>query len=213
VHAETIEFYDNNAAALSAQYDSADMGQLYRQISRLVPVGGRVLEIGCGSGRDSRKLSELGYEITACDASRGMIEVAKAAQSALNIDYLCKSFPVRDDDPILLQHFDLVLSVGMIMHLPHEQIPVFVEQASAMLAENGIFMLSWCNRKADDRRLYETVEKEYLCDLLKRNSFDLVDYESTPDSLGRSIVWHQVVARKVGRAESFDEIGACGVRD
>jgi len=203
MHVETIAFYDHNADALAAQYDAADMSSMYRLISRLLPADGRILEIGCGNGRDARKLSEMGFSVTACDASCEMIEIARAAKRLERVKYHCKAFPVQSGDSILSCRFDLVLSVAMIMHLPLAQIPDFIEQISAMLVANGIFIFSWCNRESCDERLYEKVTREYIFSLLRGNSLEIIDCATTKDSLGRAIDWFQVVARK--RSETLKD--------
>jgi SAM-dependent methyltransferase len=41
--------------------------------------GGRVLDVACGTGKSLRALLELGYEVTGCDISAAMLEVARAA--------------------------------------------------------------------------------------------------------------------------------------
>jgi SAM-dependent methyltransferase len=43
------------------------------------PAGGRVLDLGCGPGLDSRALGALGFTVVAIDASAGMVAEARAA--------------------------------------------------------------------------------------------------------------------------------------
>jgi SAM-dependent methyltransferase len=40
--------------------------------------GSRILELNCGTGEDARFLAEKGHDVVACDASEGMIAVAKS---------------------------------------------------------------------------------------------------------------------------------------
>lgn len=46
------------------------------------PGSGPAADIGCGEGRQSRLLSELGYEVTACDPVAAMLDAARASDSA-----------------------------------------------------------------------------------------------------------------------------------
>jgi SAM-dependent methyltransferase len=42
-----------------------------------LPSGGRVLEVGCGPGRETRLLAERGYEIVAVEVGEAMVDVAR----------------------------------------------------------------------------------------------------------------------------------------
>src|SRR6516225_8744251 len=53
-----------------------DMSDLYAPFLREIPPGGRILDAGCGSGRDSRAFTRLGYEVVSIDASRQMVLAA-----------------------------------------------------------------------------------------------------------------------------------------
>jgi ubiquinone/menaquinone biosynthesis C-methylase UbiE len=46
----TLLYDDNNAQSLANHYEMAEMGDTHRTLLRHLPEGGRVLEVGCGSG-------------------------------------------------------------------------------------------------------------------------------------------------------------------
>ena len=72
----TINYYQNHAQAFFADTIGVDMSSLYAPfIAHLVP-GARVLDAGCGSGRDSRAFLEMGYQVEAFDASSEMVRMA-----------------------------------------------------------------------------------------------------------------------------------------
>lgn len=197
MHTETIAYYDRCSGVLSAQYARADMSWLCQKIECLIPPGACILEVGCGNGRDARKLASKGFSVTACDASPGMLAHARVDGKHGNLKFLCRAFPLQEDDDLLSSRFDLVLSIAMIMHLPQDQLALFVKQVSSMLNVNGKVFLSWCNRKSEDGRLYENIEVEYLIALLRSNSVDVLECAVTNDSLGRPVTWNSIVARKL----------------
>ncbi|RLK59318.1 class I SAM-dependent methyltransferase [Actinokineospora cianjurensis] len=49
--------------------------------------GTRVLDIGCGTGRDAGYLARLGYEVTAVDLSRSMLAFAAARHNAVDFQH------------------------------------------------------------------------------------------------------------------------------
>jgi len=68
---------------------------------------GRVLDIGCGAGRHSLYLQERGLDVTAIDASRGAIDVAKqrGVRKAL-------VRPIEEIDKFADRTFDSVIMMG-----------------------------------------------------------------------------------------------------
>jgi SAM-dependent methyltransferase len=50
----TVDYYDNHAQECSRKYEAADMSHLDHLLLRHLPEkGARVLELGCGSGREA----------------------------------------------------------------------------------------------------------------------------------------------------------------
>jgi SAM-dependent methyltransferase len=77
----THAFYDDHAAELARRYDAAPDGVsgLFGQAFE-----GRttVLDVGCGSGRDVRRLVKLGFDARGVDASAAMIDQGPAPPPA-----------------------------------------------------------------------------------------------------------------------------------
>lgn len=71
-------------AAISYDHDFGDLpgvAELRRRVlhlvRRYVPVGSRILEIGCGTGADARALAAMGYRVLATDTSEEMLNQAR----------------------------------------------------------------------------------------------------------------------------------------
>jgi len=74
----SIDWYDANGEeyfARSAHVE--DLPQRRRFLSH-VPDGGRILEAGCGSGRDALAFAKDDYRVTAFDGSATMVALARA---------------------------------------------------------------------------------------------------------------------------------------
>lgn len=73
----TIRHYERDASALAARYESADMSETHALLVRHPPPKGRVLEVGCGSGRDAAFLASQGFDVTALDGAEAMVSSAR----------------------------------------------------------------------------------------------------------------------------------------
>lgn len=74
----TASYYDKSAPSLASRYEMANMNYTHRNLLRHLPEGGKILEIGCGSGRDAAFLLNHGFNVTAIDASSEMLSTAIA---------------------------------------------------------------------------------------------------------------------------------------
>jgi 2-polyprenyl-3-methyl-5-hydroxy-6-metoxy-1,4-benzoquinol methylase len=65
-----FDYYDDHADQFVRGTLAVDMAELYKPFLEHVPAGGRILDAGCGSGRDTRAFLAQGYEVVAMDARR-----------------------------------------------------------------------------------------------------------------------------------------------
>nr|WP_160330087.1 class I SAM-dependent methyltransferase [Rhizobium altiplani] len=99
---------------------SADKGfQLVRRdlyikyLQEFVPAGSKILDVGCGSGLMAMALDDLGYQMTGCDSSEGMLERFGIEKGARDIDLrLGSGFKIPAED----EEFDAVISRMFIQH-------------------------------------------------------------------------------------------------
>ncbi len=66
---ETVAYYDNNASAFIESTINAEVSSLYEDFEKLINPGCKILDLGCGSGRDSRYFVRHGYNVVAVDPS------------------------------------------------------------------------------------------------------------------------------------------------
>ena len=93
---------------------------LARRVSALLPPGARVLEIGCGEGRDSVFFAECGFDVTGVDIARsGLVKAERLADSrGVHARWVYGDIgrlpPRRLGDGA----FDLVYSCGSLHYVP-----------------------------------------------------------------------------------------------
>jgi 2-polyprenyl-3-methyl-5-hydroxy-6-metoxy-1,4-benzoquinol methylase len=61
----TLHYYQNHAQDFFDGTVNVDMTPLYEAFTQHLPHGARVLDAGCGSGRDAKAFHEMGYQVDA----------------------------------------------------------------------------------------------------------------------------------------------------
>jgi len=129
--------------SIAQDYQEARHGypeQLIEDMIRLtrIQMGGRILEIGCGTGQASMPLARRGYQLLCIDRSHAMISIARSNFSAYqNIEFCCARF---EDYAIVEQSFDVVLS-ATAFHWIDEACAY--EKAALSLRDGGHIALIW----------------------------------------------------------------------
>jgi SAM-dependent methyltransferase len=103
------ERYAERFAALAAS--GADVHGEAALCASLVPVGARVLDAGCGTGRVAIRLAELGYDVVGVDLDDSMLAVA--ARLAPDLTWVGADLA----DLAGLGEFDLVVAAGNVIPL------------------------------------------------------------------------------------------------
>src|SRR4051794_32480007 len=89
ITSSTVAYYDTHAAEYVANTVDLDLSALYKPFLALIPAGGRVLDAGCGSGRDGLYFKRNGFDVTAFDASSEMVRAGSEllGQPVLNLTF------------------------------------------------------------------------------------------------------------------------------
>ena len=86
-----------------------------REIADRLSPGSRVLDLGCGEGRDSVYFAARGFEVTGLDVSPEAVAKGRrlAEEREVRVQWLCRSML----DAPMAGRFDLVYSCGSVHHL------------------------------------------------------------------------------------------------
>lgn len=131
----TSDWYSSNAAAFCERTFAIDMDHVHRRFLRYMPLRGRILDVGCGSGRDSRRFVELGYSVDARDRSQ---EIAEEARRLTGLT-------VRVEDVLQLEDrdsFDGVWACAMLIHLRDHEFDEAIFRLTRALRLGGVLYIS-----------------------------------------------------------------------
>ena len=106
----TLDFYNNNSKSYIESTLSVDMSHLYKDFLKYIPKDGHILDLGCGSGRDSLEFIKKGYNITAVDGSK---ELAIATSEIIGKEVICSRF----EDLQLTETFYGIWACASLLHV------------------------------------------------------------------------------------------------
>ena len=112
---KTLEYYNENADKFILGTLNVDMMTIQKKFISYIPKGGKVLDLGCGSGRDSLFFKELGYDVTAID---GSAEMCIQAEKNIGQPVINMTFDKLDYEA----EFDGIWACASLLHVPSRDI-------------------------------------------------------------------------------------------
>lgn len=132
----TIEYF--NEKAEKCFLDAFTITERTNQdhfLSFLKP-GARILDFGCGSGRDTAYFREKGFDVTPADGSEGM---CRFASEYLKTPVRLLEFNELDEEEV----YDGIYASASIMHLEYEKLVEVFPKMIRALKSNGIIYVSF----------------------------------------------------------------------
>ena len=85
---ETLAYYNENADSYYDHTVGSDMNEQYDFFLKYLPSGVRLLDFGCGSGRDTKYFMDKGFLVTAIDGSEAMCKMRKAIPASMSVRWI-----------------------------------------------------------------------------------------------------------------------------
>ena len=133
---DTIGYYDGNVKKFIADTANVEFGALQKTFADMLPEGGRILDLGCGSGRDSLAFLKAGFEVDAVD---GSVQMVMAASELTGLSVVHALF--ADYEPEGL--YDGIWACSSLLHVPVAELADVIAKYARALVPGGIFYLSF----------------------------------------------------------------------
>ncbi len=104
--------------------------------SEMIPVGGTVVELGAGQGRNALALADKGFQVTAVDISKVGVDSMTSKAQDLGLTNL--NAEVRDSRDGIPGDFDMVVSTFMFHHFPREDAEKLISTIQEHTNKGGI---------------------------------------------------------------------------
>jgi SAM-dependent methyltransferase len=190
----TYKFYDMQAKEYYERTIEADLSDLYDRFLVSVPEGGKILDAGCGSGRDLRRFLERGFDAVGIDASKALVEMANKYSGM-------PCHVVRLEEIAYERRFDGIWACASLLHLPkHMLVPVLRRLCRALVSDGVMFASVQAGKGevlTDDGRFFAYYEEMEFLTAVDNAGFTVAASWISEDTLpGREAMrWINVLAK------------------
>ena len=118
---DTIDYYNRNVQDFVDRTVSVDFTRIQNVFLELLPRDARILDFGCGSGRDTKYFLDCGYQVDAMD---GSIELCRAASEYTGIHVKRILFQELDE----VEKYDGIWACASILHVKKTELPDIIRK-------------------------------------------------------------------------------------
>ena len=198
---KTLNYYNTNAEEYFKNTLNANMRANYSLFESYLKPGDYILDLGCGSGRDTKYFLENGYKVDAID---GSIELCKLASEYTGINAENKLFSDLDD----YNKYNGIWACASLLHLTKEEMIYTLNKMVKSIKLKGVIYMSvkYGNEHGfnGDRYFTNLTEKSFIDDILSRiYDAEIVEMWTSKDSIDRDIKWLNIVLMKISDKDVF----------
>lgn len=198
--------YDRHSDHFFQAYNKIHFSSVHRAFIKFLPnhAAAKVLDIGCGSGRDAIALAKRGYAVTAVEPSNEMLRLAETRDTQKKITWKNDALPQLKS--LGDKSFNFILVSAVWMHIPPHHRDRSIQRIAELLDNNGHLAITLRMGEQDpSRMMYPVTLEELLTLALKYGLHPTYISRPTKDSLNRSeISWRKVVLTKSSSTATLD---------
>lgn len=201
---KTIKTYEEIADDYFKALNDINIIKYHADFFREHLKGNKILDVGCGPGRDARYFSEQGLEVTGIDLTANFIKLATANSPKANF----KQMDMRNLD-FEGESFDGIWSCASFLHIPKNQAKKTLLGFWRVLKPRGLVFVSVKMREGEEmvgekhyqggKKFFAYYTKAELADLFTNCGFDIL----LANTEHKKHNWVNVFARKGGNLKKI----------
>lgn len=190
----TLAFYEREALRYTESFGRQPSRHLDAFLDRVAP-GARVLELGCGGGRDSGRIVERGFDLDSIDGTAAMV-----AKTRVRFGIAARR--MRFDELRATAAYDAVWANACLIHVARADFSEILAAIHRALRSGGWHFANFKLGDGEGRdplgRLHNFPSAEWLESAYREADFAIVDRETYRGEGADGVVrdWHALTVRK-----------------
>ena len=132
----TLEYYNSKAKDFVSDTVAVAFTEIQDIFLEYIPVGGKILDFGCGSGRDTKYFLSKGNDVDAIDGSE---ELCKIASEYAGIHIKQMLFEELD----AIEEYDGIWACASILHVEKANLPEILKKIATATKKGGFVYVSF----------------------------------------------------------------------
>lgn len=191
---DPIAYYDQLAVDFALRYDAVTFEAVHPNLAKHLPSNGRVLDIGSGSGRDSRGLAARGLHVTAVEPSVAFRRLG-CASSSDGITWIDDRLPMLALLDGVVEPYDFILCSAVLMLINTSDLDAAFQTMARLLANHGRLAVNVRDPMlGEPAAIFHLHSDAAIFDAADSAGLACVDHTILHDALGRQgYVWRGCV--------------------
>lgn len=191
----TIAYYQRTAPRYTFSFGVAPSRHLDAFLDRLTP-GSRILELGCGAGRDAARMAERGFVVDPTDGTPAMV---RKARERFDLPARVMLFDELDAE----SSYDAVWAHACLLHVARTDMPDVLSRIHRAMRPGAWHYASYKLGNGEGRcllgRFHNFPDEEWIQQQYREAGFALMDVSVWTGSGADGTVrdWISVTARKL----------------
>lgn len=192
---DSIDYYNKYANIYFESTVELNMKEISDKFINYLPESAEILDLGCGSGRDSLYFIENGFDVTAVDGSEELCELASIhiGQDVLNMQFSELDFQ---------EVFDGVWACASLLHITSTELEDVLNRIVKSLKPGGVLYMSFKHGEFSgfrNGRYFNDYKTKPMKELISKfEDLELIDIWKSPDIRADRIEehWLNVLVKK-----------------
>ena len=172
---KTIEYYNKNVELFVSSTKDVEFNKMQNMLLKYLKKGDYILDLGCGSGRDSKAFLEKGFKVVSVDGSEKLCNIAS---SYIGQEVIFTTFQNFKSDI----KFNGIWACASLLHLPYKDLKEVIKNLRNNLKEEGYFYLSFKYGEFEGERngrYFTNMTEKKFRNLIK----DILEYEIVEEKI------------------------------
>lgn len=132
----TLDYYNSKAKDFVSDTVDIVFTEIQDIFLECVPVGGKILDFGCGSGRDTKYFLSKGYNVDAIDGSEKLCKIASEYTGVQVKQMLFEELDV-------VEEYDGIWACASILHVEKKQLTDIMKKIAIATKTDGVVYASF----------------------------------------------------------------------